>query len=287
VLIQGESGVGKELVVDLIHANSSRKNKPLVKVNCGAIPETLLESELFGYEEGAFSGASKNGKPGYFEMANNGVLFLDEIGEMPLNLQVKLLRVLQEKEVCRIGGGSVLKLDVRIVAATNRNLYELVQENKFRKDLFYRLNVVPIYVPALRERKDDIAALSLFFLDIFNRKHGTHKRLTPEVLQCFLNYSWPGNIRELENLIERLMVTVINDTITTNDLPFYIYSSAGEDKEKELIPLRQAVENAERQMLEIAFARYHSTYEVAEALEINQSTVVRKAAKYGIGKQKK
>lgn len=282
VLIQGESGVGKELIVDLIHANSTRKHSPLIKVNCGAIPENLLESELFGYEPGAFSGASKNGKTGYFEKANTGTLFLDEIAEMPLNLQVKLLRVLQEKEVGRIGGGSVMKLDVRIIAATNQNLYEMVQKNMFRHDLYYRLNVVPIYVPALRDRKDDIPALTAFFLDAFNARHGTHKRLSPEVLQCFSEYPWPGNIRELENLMERLVITVVNDTITMNDLPAHLTGSRHDETDVELAPLRPALENLERQMLESAFARYHSTYEVARVLGINQSTVVRKAAKYGI-----
>ncbi|MEA1961591.1 MAG: sigma 54-interacting transcriptional regulator [Bacillota bacterium] len=285
VLIQGESGVGKEMITDLIHANSARKNAPLIKVNCAAIPENLLESELFGYEPSAFSGASKNGKPGYFELANNGILFFDEIGEMPMNLQVKLLRVLQAREVTRIGGVKPQKIDVRILTATNRDLFKMVENNEFRQDLFYRLSVVPIYVPSLRERSADIPALSEFFVDSFNEKYDTMKRLTPEVIQCFMDYHWPGNIRELENLIERLIVTVAYDTITTKDLPGYLMRDRLK-MDRELVPLRLAVENTEIEMLKMAFSKYKSTYDVAQALEINQSTVVRKAARYGITKNR-
>lgn len=281
VLIQGESGVGKELIADIVHANSARKNGPLIKVNCGAIPENLLESELFGYEPGAFSGASKNGKAGLFELASGGVIFLDEIGDMPLNLQVKLLRALQDMKICRVGGIKPIKMDIRIMAGTNRNLREMVEKGQFRQDLYYRLNVVPIHVPPLRERKDDIPVLSNYFVQIFNRKYHMNKHLTPDVVECFMGYDWPGNVRELENLIERMIVTNLNDTISSQDLPPWLGSLQNQEG-NQIIPLRFAVENTEKQLLQNAFALYKSTYEVAEVLEVNQSTVVRKAAKYGL-----
>lgn len=282
VLIQGESGVGKELIADIVHANSTRKDGPLIKVNCGAIPENLLESELFGYEPGAFSGASKNGKAGLFELASGGVIFLDEIGDMPLSLQVKLLRAIQDMKICRVGGVKPIKMDLRIMAGTNRNLKEMVERGQFRQDLYYRLNVVPIYVPPLRERKEDIPVLCTYFVQTFNRKYHMNKRLTADVIKCFMNYDWPGNVRELENLIERLVVTTSNDSITTNELPPSLERSLLTQDKQQIIPLRFAVENAEKQVLQNAFALYKSTYEVAEVLEVNQSTVVRKAAKYGL-----
>jgi PAS domain S-box-containing protein len=281
VLIQGESGVGKELIADIIHLNSTRKNGPLIKVNCGAIPENLLESELFGYEPGAFSGASKNGKVGLFELASGGVIFLDEIGDMPLSLQVKLLRAIQDMKVCRVGGIKPINMDLRIMAGTNRNLREMVEKGQFRQDLYYRLNVVPIYVPPLRERKEDIPVLCNYFVENFNLKYHMDKRLGPDVIQCFMDYDWPGNVRELENLIERVIVTTMNDGISVTDLPAWLGNFNQQDR-KQIIPLRYAVENTEKQLLQNAFALYKSTYEVAEALEVNQSTVVRKAAKYGL-----
>lgn len=281
VLIQGESGVGKELIADIMHANSARKNGPLIKVNCGAIPENLLESELFGYEPGAFSGASKNGKAGMFELAGGGVLFLDEIGDMPLNLQVKLLRAIQDMEINRIGGIKPIKVDLRIFAGTNHNLREMAANGQFRQDLYYRLNVVPIVVPPLRERKEDIPVLCRYFLETFNRKYNMNKRLLAKTISYFMEYNWPGNVRELENLIERLVVTTLDDDISINDLPACLKTSIS-TIEDTILPLKSAVENTERQMLQNAFSRYKSTYEVAEVLQINQSTVVRKAAKYGI-----
>jgi len=286
VLIQGESGVGKELIADVIHANSSRNNGPLIKINCGAIPENLLESEFFGYEPGAFSGASRKGKIGLFELATGGILFLDEIGDMPLNLQVKLLRVLQDKEITRVGGIKPIKVDIRILTGTNRNLSEMISNRMFRQDLYYRLNVVPIHVPALRERREDIPVLTGYFLEYFNRKYHTSdidKVLEPEVIACFMKHDWPGNVRELENLIERLVVTTAHDNISVNDLPTSLDNLNNEPLGYQTnISLRCAVEETERKLLQYAFARYNSTYEVARVLEINQSTVVRKAAKYGI-----
>ncbi len=283
VLIQGESGVGKELIAEIIHQSSSRRGGPFIKVNCGAIPENLLESELFGYEEGAFTGARKTGKIGLFELAQNGILFLDEIAELPLGLQVKLLRVLQNKEISRVGGSKSFQVDTRIVAGTNQDLMEMIDLQKFRLDLYYRLNVIPITVPPLRERLEDIPVLANYFLEVFNEKYGMNKRFHQDVIDCFLEYHWPGNVRELQNLTERLMVTSNDRIIKTSDLPGSIKRIwLKTDSDKGLSSLRQTVENAERQLLEKAFKRYKTTYQIAEALEINQSTVVRKAAKYGI-----
>lgn len=282
VLIQGESGVGKDLIAEIIHTSSNRKEAPFVKVNCGAIPENLLESELFGYEAGAFTGASRTGKVGLFELARGGILFLDEIGELPLNLQVKLLRVLQDKEIVRVGGGRPIKVDARILAGTNRDLMDMVKNNYFRLDLYYRLNVIPIVVPPLRERREDIPVLANYFLGIFNEKYHMRKYLHKDVIDRFFAYSWPGNVRELENLVERLVVTSIEDIIHVDDLPVTFNLDRYYSADNEIIPLRQAVENTEKNLLEKAFSRYDSSYKVAKVLEVNQSTVVRKAAKYGI-----
>lgn len=283
VLIQGESGVGKDLIAEIIHSNSNCKDGPFIRVNCGAIPENLLESELFGYEAGAFTGASKTGKVGLFELARGGILFLDEIGELPLNLQVKLLRALQDKEIMRVGGVEPIKVECRIIAGTNRNLMEMIDKGQFRLDLYYRLNVIPIMVPPLRERQEDIPVLMNYFINVFNQKYGMKKRLDNSVYNCLVEYSWPGNVRELENLMERLVVTSINNIITTKDLPANIETGSTQLKDNErLVPLRQAVENTERELLENAFTRYRSSYQVARVLEVNQSTVVRKAQKYGI-----
>jgi len=283
VLIQGESGVGKEIIANILHSNSNRKDGPFIKINCGAIPYNLIESELFGYEPGAFTGASKKGKAGMFELANGGMIFLDEIGELPLDLQVKLLRVIQEMEITRIGATEPTKIDVRVVTATNRNLYEMIAKNQFRNDLYYRLNVVPIIIPPLRERRDDIPVLSRYFLECFNQKYNMKKELSSYVKQRFMNYDWPGNVRELENLIERLVVTTRHDTISLYDLASgsNVFKTPA-DMEAEIIPLQSALENTERKLLQNAFSIYNSTYAVARALGVSQPTVVRKAAKYGI-----
>ncbi len=286
VLILGESGVGKEVVADILHTSSPRVNQPFIKVNCGAIPHNLLESELFGYEPGAFSGASKSGKAGMFELADGGILFLDEIAEMPLDLQVKLLRVLQDNKIMRIGGTREIEVDVRIIAGTNRNLQNMVVENLFRKDLYYRLNVVPIVVPPLRERREDIPVLSKHFLEMFNRRHKMVKRISADVLKYFISYDWPGNVRELENLIERLVVTTQHDIIGMDDLSSWVELEAVSQPKSKIIPLNTALENTERSLLQEAFSMYNSTYAVARVLGISQPTVVRKAAKYGIVKQK-
>ncbi|MBR3183559.1 MAG: sigma 54-interacting transcriptional regulator [Firmicutes bacterium] len=206
VLITGESGCGKEIVADEIYVMSERKNKPFVKVNCASIPMNLLESELFGYEKGAFSGASSSGKKGLFEVANTGTLLLDEIGDMPLDLQAKLLRAIQSKEITRVGGTKKISLDIRILASTNVNLKEKIKEGSFRQDLFYRLNVIPIHIPPLRERPEDIPLLCEHFISLFHEKHGNELILTNQHYDILQSYSWPGNVRELENVIEYLTI---------------------------------------------------------------------------------
>ncbi|HAA90171.1 MAG: PAS modulated sigma54 specific transcriptional regulator, Fis family [Thermoanaerobacterales bacterium 50_218] len=291
VLIYGESGVGKELIANFIHENSPRKKAPFIKINCAAIPENLLESELFGYEEGAFTGARKGGKIGVFEIANKGTLFLDEIGELPLSLQAKLLRVLQEKEITKVGGVKPIKIDVRIIAATNRNLHEMVEQNQFRRDLFYRLNVLSIYVPPLRERREDIPPLAFHFLEKVNKEYGFNKRLDPQVIKLLVQYDWPGNVRELSNAIERLVVMSSGEVITYEDAKTYLFNwKANNGRELEHYrwqPLKKAVEEFEKSLLTQAFETFKTTYKVAEVLGVNQSTIVRKAMRYGIpiGKQ--
>jgi Nif-specific regulatory protein len=218
VLVRGESGTGKELVAKAIHYMSPRAREPFIKFNCASIPEGLLESELFGHEKGAFTGATIMRK-GRFELADSGTLFLDEIGDLPISLQPKILRVLQEREFERVGGEKTIKVDIRLVAATGRNLENYVAEGKFREDLYYRLNVVPVYLPALRERKEDIPPLQEFFLKKYNKENGKSVQISSEVLKIFMEYEWPGNVRELENTIERLVVMAAVKTIMKSDLP--------------------------------------------------------------------
>ncbi|MDA8434221.1 MAG: nif-specific transcriptional activator NifA [Nitrospiraceae bacterium] len=221
VLLRGESGTGKELVAKAIHFMSTRAKEPFIKFNCASIPEGLLESELFGHEKGAFTGAMAARK-GRFELADKGTIFLDEIGDLPLTLQPKILRVLQEKEFERVGGEKTLKVDVRLIAATSRNLEELAAAGKFREDLYYRLNVVPLYLPALRERRVDVPALVDYFLRKYNEENAKAVRITPEVLDALMDYDWPGNVRELENTIERLVVMSARKSTGLSDLPLNI-----------------------------------------------------------------
>ncbi|BCB97159.1 sigma-54-dependent Fis family transcriptional regulator [Dissulfurispira thermophila] len=229
VILRGESGTGKELVAKAIHYMSPRAKLPFIKFNCASIPEGLLESELFGHEKGAFTGATAMRK-GRFELANNGSLFLDEIGDLPLALQPKILRVLQEKEFERVGGEKTLKVDVRLIAATSRNLEELVSLGRFREDLYYRLNVIPIFLPPLRERKEDIPLLTDYFLKKYNNENHKSVKITHEVLNIFLSYEWPGNVRELENTIERLVVMASGSNITSSDLPLNIREQPIKDR---------------------------------------------------------
>lgn len=276
ILILGESGVGKEVIVKLIHQQSRRANKPLIKINCAAIPHHLLESELFGYEKGAFTGASDQGKPGLFEEANGGTVFLDEIGDMPLDLQVKLLRVLQEHEIRRVGGRKDIKINVRIVSATNKNLEECVRNGEFREDLYYRLNIVPIKIPPLRERIEDIKPLAHMILNRTNQKYHLDKYFQPGVVELLQKQPWPGNIRELENMIERLVVTSEQDEITWSDLPFI----SEQPDLTESYSLKKILEDVERKIILEKIAMYKTTRKAARALGISQSTIVKKLQKY-------
>ncbi|MCM3763820.1 sigma-54-dependent Fis family transcriptional regulator [Neobacillus niacini] len=272
VLIYGESGTGKEVVLNSIHRLSNRSNKPLIKVNCAAIPHNLLESELFGYEKGAFTGADSRGKPGLFEQADGGTIFLDEIGDMPLDLQVKLLRVLQDFEITRIGGRKSIKINVRVVSATNKNLERLVADGQFRQDLFYRLNIVPIHIPPLRERIEDIAPLAYHFLQKTNKKYGLTKRFADGTLHLFEEHKWPGNIREMENLIERLVVTIDHEEIQWADLPF-VHPSEGTPLQR---PLKKILQELEKKIIMEKLEEFKTTRKTAEVLGISQSALVKK-----------
>ncbi|MCX7780692.1 MAG: sigma 54-interacting transcriptional regulator [Negativicutes bacterium] len=280
VLITGDSGTGKELIAKLIHKRGKGVAKPFIKINCAALPEQLLESELFGYEAGAFTGAKKEGKPGLFELAHNGTLFLDEVGDMPPVLQVKLLRAIQEKEIMRVGGTKPIKVNVRIIAATHRNLAEMAEKGAFRRDLYYRLMVVPIHLPPLRDRKEDIPLLIVHFLEKVNKRFGYNKTLCPKLVDKLVEYSWPGNVRELENIMERMIVTATDDELTTDHLPESIQI-------KTLLPkkgtkLKLAVEQAEAFLLAETYKEYRSWQKVAEVLEVDRATVYRKAKGYGL-----
>lgn len=286
VLILGESGVGKEVVARYIHENSPRSNRPFIVVNCGAIPEQLLESELFGYAPGAFTGAARNGKAGLFETAQGGTLFLDEIGELPLSLQVKILRVLESREIMRVGSTKTTPVDVRILAATNRDLEQMVANKRFRADLFYRLNVIRISIPPLRDRVDDIAPLSLYYLNLFNNRYHQKKRFSYEIKSELERYPWPGNIRELKNAVEQMVVLGYDELLQTADLPWYQQQS-GEAQARHvqvsgILPLKQALEETEKQLLENTLKKYRTSRQISRVIGIDQSTVVRKLNKYGL-----
>ena len=258
VLISGESGTGKEMVVNEIYASSMRSYRPIIKVNCGAIPPALFESELFGYEDGAFTGARRKGKPGFFELAHMGTLFLDEVGELPLEMQVKLLRVLQEGEIIRIGGSKPISVDVRIIAATNRDLWEMTEEGTFRQDLYYRLNVINIEVPPLRQRRDDIIPLVMHMLERFNQKYGKHKEIPIELGKVLRELPWRGNVRELENLIENLVVLCPEDVLTPEHLPVRYQrgqNPASQVEIRGILPMKDMVRRAERQLIANAQAQ--------------------------------
>jgi PAS domain S-box-containing protein len=274
VLVSGESGVGKEVLARQIHRHSQRSSGPFIKINCGAIPRELLESELFGYEGGAFTGAHKQGKVGIIETANHGTLFLDEIGELPLDLQVKLLQTLQDHTLVRVGGTRTVRIDLRIVAATNRDLRDMVEKNLFRSDLYYRLNVVPIHVPPLRQRKEDILPLLLQALQELNKQYGLAKKLSGRAVDCLLGYEWPGNVRELRNIVERLVVTTPADLMDADHLPESIRH--GNALLRKDLGFAQLVARFETQLVREALNRYGSTRAAAESLQISQSTVVRK-----------
>ncbi len=281
VLILGETGVGKDVLARFIYSKSKRASTgDFIKVNCGAIPQELIESELFGYEGGAFTGANRNGKPGMFEMADNGVLFLDEVGELPMKTQVKLLQVIQDHTIQRVGATKLKKVNVRIIAATNRNLRQMVTDQEFREDLFYRINVIPLSIPPLRERRDDILPLVQFFLNRTNTKYALNKRLKDDLKNSLYELDWKGNVREMANLIERLILTTSGQAISHFHLP-------DDYKKKSATPqvqsLKEAVELTERSVLEDAYSKYKSTYEISRVLNTSQPTIVRKLRKYQIG----
>jgi PAS domain S-box-containing protein len=291
VLILGETGVGKEVLVKKIHQLSLRKDGPYLKINCCAIPASLLESELFGYENGAFTGAKKGGKPGLLEAAHGGTLFLDEIGDVSMELQVKLLRALQEKEIVRVGGLKGIDVDIRFIFATNRDLKAMVAGGRFREDLYYRLNVVPISIPPLRDRREDILPLLEHFLAKFNQKHGYDKQFSPALVKALCNYSWPGNVRELQNLVERLVVSVYSKVIDTIHFTEPIVASQMPEQEALLDPasasisqlqLRTAVETLEKKLITQALLEKGSMGRAASALGVDRTTILRKIGKYGI-----
>lgn len=288
-LILGESGTGKELIAELIVNHSPRRDKPYLQVNCGAIPENLIESELFGYEKGAFTGADNRGRKGLFEAANGGTVFLDEIGDLPLHMQVKLLRVLQQRKVTRIGGAEEVELDVRVIAATNRNLEEMIRRGTFREDLFYRLNVVTVSIPPLRERREDILPLVNHFLTVINEKYGTRKSVFSDTVDCFEGYGWPGNVREMENLLENLVITTPDDVIRRENLPQKLREAGcpsepaaggASPRERGVEPLRSVVERAEREAIQNALSLCGSVRKAAAALEVDPSTLVRKMQRH-------
>jgi PAS domain S-box-containing protein len=286
VLITGETGVGKEVVAREIYKKSSRYEKPYIKVNCAAIPDSLIESELFGYEKGAFTGAGNKEKLGYFEIANGGTILLDEIGEMPIKLQSKLLRALQEKEITRIGGTKAIKLDIRVIASTNQNIEEQIKNGTFREDLYYRLNVIPVKIPPLRERKMDIGLLAKEFLKKFTERYNKHKEFDERALELLELYKWPGNVRELENIVERLVIvgdeSVIEERDITNILGKDNFPSGAVDKEED--NLKAAVDKLEKAIIERALKKYGSSHKAAKALGVTQPTVLRKAKALGIEK---
>lgn len=292
VLILGESGTGKEVFSSILHASSKRRFSPFIKINCSAISPTLLDAELFGYEAGAFTGASQKGKAGLFETADNGTLLLDEIGDMPLDTQAKILRVVQNGEVYRVGGWKPIKVNTRIIAATNKNLKKMVAEGSFRNDLYYRLNVVSVHLPPLRKRKRDIAPLLLHYCYIFNKKYSTNKVFSQELINILSDYSWPGNVRELRNLVERMFILCMDDTL----YPDHFYKTYIEKEQEEsdfgsfedeitvrgIPPLNASVKTLEKIIVSRALSKTKNTRKAADLLGVSQSTIMRKIKEYQI-----
>jgi transcriptional regulator with PAS, ATPase and Fis domain len=287
VLITGESGVGKEVIAKVLHESYPGSDYPFIKINCGAIPDNLIESELFGYTKGAFTGANPSGKKGLVELADRGTLFLDEIGEISLQTQVKLLHFLQDFTFQPVGGYETKQVTLRVIAATNRNLEEEVRKKRFRQDLFYRLQVIPIHIPPLRHRQEDIEIIVHYYLDYFNKKYQVKKTFSKDSIEQFLQYTWPGNIRELMHIVERLIVSVPAYNITAEDLPDYmiknhtLYSSDEAILVNRVIPLQEAYKECDVKMLKMLKRKKISTYEMARQLGVNQSTIVRKLQLYG------
>ena len=285
ILFLGPSGVGKTMMAKTVHQQSKRSGGPFIDINCAAIPENLLESELFGYEKGSFTGANTEGKVGLIELADGGTLLLDEISEMPLNLQAKLLKVIQDKTLVRVGGRQELKVDFRLIAASNQDLEDLSNRGKFRRDLFYRLNVIKIDIPPLSERTDDIIPLTRYFLNENNKKYGLNKKIHPLAVEVMLSYSWPGNVRELANVVERATMTSEGEFITVRHLPEEMLKIKDvpwnqSDLEVEEQGLEQAVAEFEGKIIKNAYEKYRTTVGVAKALKISQSTAFRKISRY-------
>ncbi|PTR19782.1 sigma-54-dependent Fis family transcriptional regulator [Pseudomonas sp. GV085] len=280
VLLQGETGVGKTLVAQYIHNAGPRAKEPFLALNCGALPENLIEAELFGYVPGAFTGAGPKGKRGLLELAHHGTLFLDEIGDLPLPVQVKLLKVIEENRFIPVGGLELKEVDVRIISASHHDLKQRVAQGLFRADLYYRLNVVPIHIPALRERSEEIPALLHFYLETYNGRYARQVQWSLEALDLLCEYAWPGNIRELINVVERLVVTTQGDTIEALDLPEEILNLSPQDTDQGRLPLRKIVENAERAAIRAALRLHKTTRLAAKALGVSQATVVQKMKRW-------
>ncbi|CAE6958138.1 sigma-54-dependent Fis family transcriptional regulator [Pseudomonas sp. BMW13] len=283
VLLQGETGVGKTLIAQYIHKSSPRAAQPFLALNCGALPENLIEAELFGYVAGAFTGAGSKGKRGLLELAHQGTVFLDEIGDLPLALQVKLLKVIEESRFIPVGGLELKEVDVRIVTATHHDLRAMVSEGRFRADLYYRLNVVPIHVPALRERREEIQPLLDFYLAEFNQRYGRELNWGLEALDALTDYDWPGNIRELINLVERLVVTCSAGSVELFDLPEEMRAARGARDDEHLLPLRKQVEQLERRLIRQALVQHKTTREAARVLGLSQATLVQKMKRWEQG----
>ena len=284
VLLEGESGTGKEVFSNFIHEMSPRREGPFICINCAGVPENLLEAELFGYEEGAFTGAKKGGKVGLIELSEGGTLFLDEINSLPLALQGKILKVIESFEITRVGSSKSQKINFRLITATNKNLQDLVNKGSFREDLYFRLSVVPIILIPLRKRKDDIIPLIIHYMEYFNKKYNCHKRISVDTLKCLQVYDWPGNVRELKNIIERLVVMTEEELITEKELPneldaIHISSEKFQIIVKDIIPLNELIDEAETQLIRFAMKQCKSTREAAKILNISQTSVIRKYKK--------
>lgn len=284
VTLYGESGVGKEVIAQFIHQKSKRANQIFLPINCSAIPEALAESEFFGYEKGAFTGANNSGKLGFFEIANRGTLFLDEVGELSLSLQAKLLRVLESGEFSRVGGSGLIHSDTRILCATNRDLKQMVADGTFREDLYYRLNVLPLHIPPLRERKEDILPLAKHFLQEMNRRNGYNKVFSPEAARSMREYRWPGNVRELRNIVERMVIITDGDIISADS--YFLNTASGADRDSQLLadigtPLKEAMREMERKYLEKCLEKCDGKVgQLAKMLHVHPSGLYRKLADY-------
>ena len=284
VLISGESGTGKELFAQAIHHAGPRRVHPFVHINCAAIPKDLLESELFGYEKGAFTGADPNGKPGKFELARHGTVFLDEVGDLPLEMQPKLLRVVEEKEFERVGGTRIIRSDFRVIAATNQNLEEMLSDGRFRKDLFYRLNVIPLHIPPLRERRDDIIPLVRHFLQQMAQEAALSEiKMGPEAEKGLMRHNWPGNVRELLNVLERTLSSIENDTIRLVDLPFYLHRTQKKSPQPNQNSIKEVQAMAEKEAIRFVLREtQNNKAQAAKILGIHRTLLYKKMNKYNI-----